>query len=67
MEDVSPTYYFVQESLRVLSPSEHPLFLRELLAVAAAAILLKEGREAAAEAVYQMADAVVTAPLEAQP
>lgn len=62
--EVSPTYYYVQASLEVLPRDEHPGFLREMLAVAAAAILLKEGREAAAEAVYQMADAVVTAPVK---
>lgn len=40
--------------------SAHGRFLRELLAHCAAAIAVREGEQAAAEAVYRVADAVVS-------
>jgi hypothetical protein len=41
-------------------PADRPRFLRDLLAHAAAGIVVIEGERAAAEAVFRVADAVVT-------
>lgn len=40
-------------------PSNRSAFLRELLAHTAAGLVVLEGREKAAEAIYRLADAVV--------
>ena len=45
--------------LRRARPSERDLRLRQLLAHAAAGLVLASGPEAAAEAVYRLADAIV--------
>lgn len=45
--------------LRDRRPDDRGLFLREVLAHAAASLTLLEGEAAASEAVYRLADAVV--------
>lgn len=50
----------VAEALRLRPADERPKFLRELLAHAAAGLVIVEGGRETAEAVYRLADAVVT-------
>ncbi len=49
----------VAKALSRRSPKDRPGFLRELLAHSAAGLVVIEGDEAAGEAVYRLADAVV--------
>jgi len=49
----------VVKALRRCSAQTRPLFLRELMAHAAAGLVVIEGEAAAGEAVYRLADAVV--------
>lgn len=49
----------VARELSKRTPAERPAFLRELLAHTAAGLVVCEGKEACAEAVYRLADAVV--------
>lgn len=49
----------VAAALACRKPAERARFLRELLAHAAAGIVVIEGEREAAEAVYRLADAVV--------
>ncbi len=50
----------VVEGLRRREPAHRPLFLRALMAHAAAGLALIEGPAGAGEAVYRIADAVVS-------
>ena len=50
----------VAEGLRQRPAARRSLFLRELLANAAAGLTVLEGEAAASEAVYRLADAMVT-------
>lgn len=50
----------VARALARRRPSERARFLRELLAHTAAGLMVIEGDRAAGEAVYRLADAVVT-------
>ena len=49
----------VAAALRERRPPDRGLFLREVLAHAAASLTLLEGEAAASEAVYRLADAMV--------
>jgi hypothetical protein len=49
----------VAKALSRRTPEDRPRFLRELLAHAAAGLVVIEGDRAAGEAVYRLADAVV--------
>jgi len=49
----------VARALSRRPPKDRPAFLRELLAHAAAGLVVIEGERAAGEAVYRLADAVV--------
>jgi hypothetical protein len=49
----------VARALSRRRPADRPAFLRELLAHAAAGLVVIEGERAAGEAVYRLADAVV--------
>ncbi len=49
----------VARALSRREPKERPRFLRELLAHTAAGLVVIEGDQAAGEAVYRLADAVV--------
>ena len=49
----------VARALSRRAPNERPGFLRELLAHTAAGLVVIEGDQAAGEAVYRLADAVV--------
>lgn len=53
------TTALVMEALKARPPGTRGLFLRELLACAAAGLTALEGERAASEAVYRLADAVV--------
>jgi len=50
----------VARALSRRAPEDRPRFLRELLAHTAAGLLVIEGDRAASEAVYRLADAVVS-------
>ena len=50
----------VARALARRRPTDRPKFLRELLAHTAAGLVVIEGERAAGEAVYRLADAVVT-------
>jgi hypothetical protein len=50
---------YVAEALRRRKPEQRPLFLRQLIAYAAASLSLTEGEAAASETLYRAADAVV--------
>lgn len=52
----------VAEGLRARAPADAPDFLREVMANAAAGLVVIEGAPEAAEAVYRLADAVVSRP-----
>lgn len=57
---LSPAASVLPRELAKLRAADRPAFLRELLAHVAAGILVIEGDQAAAEAVYRLADAVVS-------
>lgn len=50
----------VADCLEALAPHERARFLRELIAHAAAGLVILEGGKAAAEACYRVSDAVVS-------
>lgn len=54
-----PASDIICQALRCRPADERGLFLREMLAHAAASLTLLEGEAAASEAVYRLADAMV--------
>jgi len=52
----------VADGLREQAPETRPLFLRALLAHAAAGLTLLEGDKAASEVIYRLGDAMVAGP-----
>ncbi|WP_304165731.1 hypothetical protein [Phenylobacterium aquaticum] len=62
-EDDAPTAAkLIVEALKARPPEDRGLFLRQLIAHAAAGLSLLEGARAASEAVYRLGDAVVARP-----
>lgn len=56
---MTPASDLLCAGLKERAPKDRGLFLRELLAHAAASLTLLEGEAAASEAVYRLADAMV--------
>lgn len=57
---MAPAAHIVTDALLARRPEERARFLREVISHAAAGIVVLEGSKAAAEALYRLADAVVS-------